>query len=113
MPKFLVLQRRLSTAARPLEAPTPDQIQAMISGFNAWSGKFQDNLLDRGGKLGAGRLTLPRPVPVGVGEVRESVGGYMVVSALDLEDATRIAGECPGLVGPGSGIEVIEVHTPG
>lgn len=114
MPKFLVLQRRLPMPGPRPESPGPGQMQAMIIAFNAWSRKFEENLLDHGGKLGAGRLTLPRPLPEpAVSEVKDTVGGYMVVSAPDLEEATRIVRECPGLVGPGSGIEVIEVHTPG
>jgi hypothetical protein len=46
-------------------------------------------------------------------EVKELVGGYMIIDAKDLTDATNIASACPGLVMPGSGVEVIEIHTPG
>jgi hypothetical protein len=46
-------------------------------------------------------------------EVKELVGGYMVVAADDFEQALAIARECPGLISPGSGVEVIEIHAPG
>jgi hypothetical protein len=36
----------------------------------------------------------------------------MIVSAAGLDEAIRIASECPGLVRPGSGVEVIEIHAP-
>jgi len=45
-------------------------------------------------------------------EVKELVGGYMIVSADSLGQAIEVARECPGLVGPGSGVEVIEIRTP-
>jgi hypothetical protein len=89
-------------------------MQAMYEKFNAWREKFQANLADLGGRLGAGRVAFPGPAPDGpFVEVKELVGGYMIVSAADVEEAIRIARECPGLLRPGSGVEVIEIHTPG
>jgi hypothetical protein len=45
-------------------------------------------------------------------EVKELVGGYMIVAAASLDDAIAVARECPGLLRPGSGVEVIEIQTP-
>jgi hypothetical protein len=87
-------------------------MQAMYGKFNDWREKFQKNLVDLGGKLGGGRLVTTQPASDGpFVEVKELVGGYMIVSAASLEEATAIAGECPGLVRPGSGVEVIEILT--
>jgi hypothetical protein len=36
----------------------------------------------------------------------------MIVSAASLDEAIEIARGCPGLVRPGSGMEVIEIHAP-
>jgi hypothetical protein len=114
MPKYLCLQRSVPSQAQGTERPSPAQMQAMYEKFNAWREKFQEHLLDLGGRLGAGRVTLPDPAPDGpFVEVKELVGGYMVVSAPSLDEAVQIARQCPGLVQPGSGVEVIEVHTPG
>jgi hypothetical protein len=67
-----------------------------------------------GGRLGAGRLVTSKPSPDGpLVEVKELVGGYMIVTAASIEEAIAVARECPGLVRPGSGVEVIEVHPPG
>ena len=44
--------------------------------------------------------------------MKELVGGYMIVEANDLDGAIEVASACPGLVRPGSGVEVIEIHTP-
>jgi len=89
-------------------------MQAMYAKFSAWREKFRDNLVDLGGKLGTSRLATPEPTPDGpLVEVKELVGGYMIVSAKDLDEAVQVARECPGLVRPGSGVEVIEIHSPG
>jgi hypothetical protein len=88
-------------------------MQAMYAKFNDWRDKFQKNLTDIGGRLGTGRLVASHPAPDGpFVEVKELIGGYMIVSAASLEEAIQIARECPGLVRPGSGVEVIEIHAP-
>lgn len=114
MPKYLCLQRSLPGAVATTEKPSPAQMQAMYAKFNEWREKFQENLVDLGGKLGAGKIAVPNPAPDGpLVEVKEIVGGYMIVSAQNLDEAILIARECPGLVRPGSGVEVIEIHAPG
>ena len=113
MPKYLCLQRSLPGGGAGAEKPSPAQMQAMYAKFNEWREKFQKNLVDLGGKLGAGRVALPEPAPDGpFVEVKELLGGYMIISAESLEAAIQVARECPGLVRPGSGVEVIEIHTP-
>ena len=114
MPKYLCLQRGLAGAGGPTEKPSPAQMQAMYAKFSAWREKFQQNLVDLGGRLGAGKVAVSEPAPDGpMVEVKELVGGYMIVSAPTLDEAIEIARACPGLVGPGSGVEVIEIHSPG
>ena len=66
-----------------------------------------------GGKLGNGKLVTVEDADGPFVEVKELVGGYMIVEAEDLDAAIAVARECPGLVRPGSGVEVIEIHTPG
>ncbi len=111
MPKYLCMQRSLPSD--DAEKPSPAEMQAMYAKFGAWQKKFKDQLVDTGGKLGAGRLVTSQEASDGPFiEVKELVGGYMIVSGRDLEEAIEVARECPGLVGPGSGVEVIEIHTP-
>jgi hypothetical protein len=114
MPKFLCLQRNLGGSEGPSAKPSPSEMQAMYAKFNEWREKFQGSVVDLGGRLGKGKVALPRPAPDGpFVEVKELVGGYMIVSAPTLDEAIRVASECPGLVRPGSGVEVIEIHAPG
>lgn len=114
MPKFLCLQRSLPGGPTPSEPPSPTAMQEMYAKFNAWRETFSANLVDLGGRLGDGRLAAPEPAPDGpFVELKELVGGYMIVAASDLDEAMRIARACPGLVRPGSGVEVIEIRGPG
>jgi hypothetical protein len=88
-------------------------MQAMYAQFNEWREKFQKNLTDLGGRLGKGKLVAEKPAADGpLVEVKELVGGYMIVSAASLDEAIQVARECPGLMRPGSGVEVIEIHSP-
>jgi hypothetical protein len=113
MPKYLCLQRSLPGQNKDADKPSPAQMQAMYAKFNEWREKFQKNLVDMGGRLGAGRLVTAQPAPDGpLVEVKELVGGYMIVTAENVEEAIEIARGCPGLVRPGSGVEVIEIHAP-
>jgi hypothetical protein len=114
MPRYLCLQRRFGAGGGAAEKPSPAEMQAMYAKFNEWRERFQNNLVDLGGRLGIGRVALPEPAPDGpLVEVKELIGGYMIVSASSLDEAIRVAGACPGLMRPGSGVEVIEIHTPG
>ena len=114
MPKYLCLQRSLPGGNSETDKPSPAQMQEMYEKFNLWRERFRDNLPDLGGRLGASRLALPDAVPDGpFVEVKEIAGGYMIVSAANLDEAIEVARQCPGLVRPGSGVEVIEVRSPG
>ncbi len=113
MPKYLCLQRSLPGGPRDGGKPSPAQMQEMYAKFEAWREKFRKNLVDLGGRLGGGKLVAGSPASDGpFVEVKELVGGYMVVSASSLEEAVEVARECPGLVRPGSGVEVIEIRVP-
>jgi hypothetical protein len=112
MPKYLCLQRSLPGGDREGERASPAQMQAMYGKFDEWRSKFQKELVDLGGRLGAGRLVASPPPDGPFVEIKELVGGYMIVSAGSLEEACAIARECPGLVRPGSGVEVIEIRGP-
>ena len=110
MPNYLCLQRSLPIS--DAEKASPSEMQDMYAKFGEWQQKFKDNLVDMGGKLGDGQLVTAEGASDGpFVEVKELVGGYMIVSAETLQQAIKVARECPGVVRPGSGVEVIEIHT--
>ena len=81
---------------------SPEEIQSIIQKFSNWAktlseqGKLKDaaKLADGGsvvkstnGNISDGPFT----------ETRDAVGGYFLITAESLEEATAIARECPGL----------------
>jgi hypothetical protein len=112
MQKYLLIQRNPPqdpNAKR--EPPSPAQMQAMFAAFNAWKDKFKANILDMGGKLkSAGKIVTASGVTDGPSiEAKEIVGGYMVIVAETYERALEVARESPGVMAPGSSIEIREI----
>lgn len=110
--KYLLLQRSAPGGDR--ERPSPAQMQEMYAAFDAWKEKFKAEIVEMGGKLaGGGKVLSAAGVKDGpFVEVKEIVGGYMIVEAESYERALEVARECPGLIRPGSSCEVREIASP-
>ncbi len=111
MPKYLCIQRSQPGKG---EKPSPAQMEEMYAQFNAWKVKFQDNIIDMGGKLnGGGKIVTSEGATDGpFVEAKEVIGGYMIVSAESMEEAVEVARQSPGVTMPGSSVEVREISTP-
>jgi hypothetical protein len=109
--KYLVFLRSVPGKQEP---PSPAQMQDMYAAFNAWKDKFKANIVDMGGKLkpGGRALTASGVTDGPFAEAKEVVGGYMVVAAENYDDALKVARECPGVVRPGSSVEIREIGSP-
>lgn len=93
--------------------PSPAQMEEMYARFDAWKTKFEANILDMGGPLRGGAVVTSEAVSDGpFMEAKEVVGGYMVVTADSLEEAVQVAQESPGVMSPGSSVEVREIGRP-
>lgn len=112
--KYLCIQRSKS-GSKPEKGEnlSPAKMEEMYAIFNAWKEKFQENIVDIGGRLGSGKIVTSEGAEDGpFVEAKEIIGGYMIVSAKSLEEAMEIARQCPGVVGPGSSVEIREIYTP-
>ena len=110
---YLCIQRSQPGQPGKGEAPSPAQMEEMYAKFNAWKEKFQENIVDMGGKLGDGKIVTSEGATDGpFVEAKEVVGGYMIVSAENMEEAVEVAGQSPGVAMPGSSVEVREISTP-
>jgi len=94
------------------EMPSAEQMQAVMSQWQNWIG----NIAAQGNYAGTNRLgsegkTL-KPGNVSIdgpyAEVKEMVGGYLIVKANTLDDAIEMAKSCPNLLYGGS-VEVRSV----
>ena len=111
--KYMCIQRTPRRAGEPPAPPSPAQMQEMFASFNAWKDKYKDNIVDMGGKLmPGGKILSAAGVTDGpFVEVKEIVGGFMIIAADSFELALEVARESPGLMSPGSSIEVRELST--
>jgi hypothetical protein len=86
----------------------------MYAAFNAWKEKFKDNIVDMGGQLKpGGKIVTASGITDGPFiEVKELVGGFMIVAAESYERALEVARESPGVMMPGSSVEIREIASP-
>jgi hypothetical protein len=106
--KYMVLLR---SVARKQEPFSPATMQEIYAAFGTWKQKFKANIVDMGGKLKSGGkiLTTSGVTDGPFAEAKEIIGGYMVVAAESYDRALEIARECPGVVRPGSSVEIREI----
>jgi len=109
--KYLFIQRSVPGER---QQPSAAQMQEMYAAFNVWKETFKTNIVDMGGKLkSGGRILTESGVTDGpFVEAKEIVGGFMIVAAESYERALEVARECPGVIGPGSSVEIREIAGP-
>jgi hypothetical protein len=72
------------------ETPTPE----VMEGWSKWFASIGDKIVDPGSPLGDGReisAAGTKELPLG----KDSLTGYTVINAKDLDEAEKIAKECP------------------
>ena len=110
MTKYLCIRRSQPGQG---EKPSPAQMEEMYAKFNAWKEKFQDSIVDMGGKLQGGKIVTSEGATDGpFVEAKEVVGGYMIITADSMEEAMEVVRGCPGVVTHGASVEIREIHTP-
>jgi hypothetical protein len=99
------------TTPERYEGMSREELRENLDRWNGWCDALASEgrlvaghpLHDAGRVVAAGKA--PRPVDGPFAEAKELVGGYFLVNAADLDDATAIAGQCP-LLGFGMTVEV-------
>ena len=90
--------------------PSPEQMQGMMKHWQDWMGGIasQNKMANTGSRLdSAGKVVTPNNVVTDgpYAEIKESIGGYIIVKAGSLEEATELAKNCPILL-IGGNVEV-------
>lgn len=96
---------------------SPDQIQAVIEEYTAWSQKLAGDgklmggqkLKDEGGRHLSGYNGDFRVTDGPFAEAKEVIGGFFSISAADYNDAVEISKDCPHLK-YGGRIELREIE---
>ena len=114
MKDFMML---FHSEANPNMEPTPEEIEAEIKDWQDWIGGIgaQGKLKNPGEALGFEGKTMHADGSVTDGpyaEVKEIVGGFIIVSAENIDEATELAKGCPGLSNGGK-VEIRDVMDTG
>lgn len=93
------------------EKPSPSDMEVMFAKFQEWQQKFADNIVDMGNKLSSvGNVVRHNSVTDGPFiELKEIVGGYMTITAANIEEATEVIKASPMASGTGTSIEIREI----
>jgi hypothetical protein len=106
MKEFLLIFRREITNEPAL---SPEQLQAMMKPWQDWIGNIaaQNKLVTAGNRLeGDGKVVKPNVITDGpYVETKEAIGGYTIIKAASLEEATEISKGCP-ILQVGGNVEV-------
>lgn len=96
------------------EKPSASEMEIMYAKYQAWQQKFADNILDMGNKLGSvGSVVRHDSITDGPFiELKEIIGGYMMVTATTLDEAIAVIKESPMVSNTGTSIEIREICTP-
>ena len=95
------------------EKPSPAEMEQSFAKFNAWREKFQDNIVDLGAPLAdGGKVVTSESATDGpFVEVKEIIGGYMIISAESMDEAVAVVKESPGVWPPKSSVEIREIQS--
>jgi hypothetical protein len=97
MKEFMMIFRSEARAERP----TPEEMQEMVKVWQDWIGGIaaQDKFVATNALGGEGKVVHPNNVITDgpFMEIKEMVGGYMIVKAENLEEAVKLSEGCPTL----------------
>jgi hypothetical protein len=116
MKEFVLLFRMDITnkEAQPTKKQMESYMQQWMSWINEIAGKEQ--LADGGNHFSRqGRVLKPNNEVVETPHISDnnSVAGYIIILADDIDEATKIAKKCPILNGQNTSVEIRETATPG
>ncbi|MBK9983943.1 MAG: transcription initiation protein [Saprospiraceae bacterium] len=108
MQEFLFVFRRAATNNEP--PLSPEQLQSMMKPWQDWIGNIaaQNKLVSAGNRLTSeGRVVKPGNVITNgpYVELKEAIGGYTIVRADSLDEATELSLGCP-ILNVGGTVEV-------
>jgi len=95
--------------------PSPEQLQVYMKQYHDWVGGIaaQNKFIGGKGLSTEGKVIAANNVITDgpYAETKESIAGYIMIRAKDLEEAVDLARHCPILQGEGNTVEVRKVVT--
>jgi len=112
MPKYLFIQRSMPRTTQQKPQQPSRRRCRNVRRIQRLEGEVQGQHRDMGGnsRQGARSCRSAGATDGPFVESKEVVGGYMLVSAESIEQAIRVAKESPGVISPGSSVEIREIQ---
>ena len=111
MDEYLILMR-LDLITKDAQ-PSPEQMQVYMKMYNDWVGGIaaQNKFIGGKGLSTEGKVIKSKNVITDgpYAETKESLAGYIMIKAKDIDEAVSIAKDCPILMGEGNTVEVRKV----
>ncbi|HEU4554984.1 MAG TPA: YciI family protein [Chitinophaga sp.] len=111
MEEFIILMR-LDIITKEAQ-PSPEQLQVYMQQYHDWVGGIaaQDKFAGGTGLSKEGKVLHFNSVITDgpYAEIKESIAGFITIRAKDLDEAVRLAKDCPILKGKGNTVEVRQV----
>ena len=108
MKEFLLVFRRDFVSKE--SQPSPEQLQNMMKPWQDWMGSLaaQNKLVSPGNRLASeGRVVKPDHIITDgpYVEIKEAIGGYIIVRANSIDEAAELSKDCP-ILKIGGNVEV-------
>lgn len=116
MDEYLIIMR-LDLITKESQ-PSPEQMQVYMKSYQEWVDGIMKEQKFVGGKGLSTEGKVIRSMVVTDGpfaELKESVAGFIIIKAVDFDEAVKIAALCPILKGEGNSVEVRRItgiHNP-
>ncbi|MDZ4709460.1 MAG: YciI family protein [Saprospiraceae bacterium] len=112
MNEFLLIFRR-ETRKEDNIPPSPEQIQAMMKPWQDWLAVLsaKDHLVSSGNQLAhEGKVIKPNNLVTNgpYVEIKEAIGGYIIIQAVSIEAAAELSKDCP-ILSVGGSVEVRQI----
>lgn len=93
------------------EKPSASEMEQQFAKYQTWQKKFADNIVNMGNKLGnVGSVVRNDSVTDGPFiELKEIIGGYMTITAANLDEAIAVIKASPMVESPAVSIEIREI----
>jgi len=112
--QYMCILRSAAGNCETDEKPSPSDMEQMFAKYQEWQDKFADNILDMGGALGDSASVVSQD---GVSdgpfvEIKEIIGGYMLLKAESLEEVNEVIKASPMIENPSVSIEIRNINKP-
>jgi len=97
MPKYLALYKTTVSSEELMANSTPEQMEAAMQAWMEWSQRCGDGLVDMGSPLGGGK----KVTADGATDGGAHIGGFSVLQAASVDDATALVKDHPHFMSPG------------